>query len=65
MASSQVCPCRLDLKASGLDIAKARDFATDLHRTAAGKLDLFSDGRHCGAISPVDHHLGSMFAHTV
>src|SRR5260370_23352926 len=48
----------LDPKTSGLDIGKARDIATDLHRTAAGQLDFSSDGRQCGAISPVDHQLG-------
>jgi len=41
----------LDLKASGSDIAKALDFATNPHRAAAGKLDLFSDGR------PLRRHL--------
>jgi hypothetical protein len=35
----------LDLKASGLDIAKAGDIAADLHRTAASKLNFSSDGR--------------------
>jgi len=34
-----------DPKTSGLDIGKVRDIATDLHRTAACKLDFFSDGR--------------------
>jgi hypothetical protein len=50
----------LDLKASGFDIAKAHDFATNPHRPAAGKLDLFRTDDRCGAISPVDHHSGSM-----
>jgi hypothetical protein len=33
-----------DPKTSGFDVGKVRDIATDLHRTAAGELDFFSDG---------------------
>jgi hypothetical protein len=47
-------------KTSRLDLGKVRDIATDLHRTAACKLDFFSDGRYCCAIPSVNHDLGPL-----